>query len=328
MVAATEFPNPQKEWRLCGRYKPSFVCDPDFILERGDAERLDHLADDFRRSTSCMCRPCSSGISVGIFIKSNLSQESLEKYPDAKDLAETIRRRWSLGFCNDDIVIVLVTHLQMVPSHFDSIKSDFSMGSAVKNILAQEKADEILRDCRIHFESGWYYQGLESMVNSFNDILIQLQKERNGAGKGLIVGIALGTGMFLVLTVTAVVLLCRQSQRRKEYCDDILEKKPMKTNRKQLSKDNEEKHQLEKLKDPINSDGEGEDDDDDDEILSSVANSNNFSSLHFSRVRRQLSDITEVSTEECDTPKGDPSSLPSLYHTPSSYSHNLQITEL
>ncbi|CAL1294849.1 unnamed protein product [Larinioides sclopetarius] len=31
-----EFPDPQKEWRMCGMPRPAFVCDPHFILPRGD----------------------------------------------------------------------------------------------------------------------------------------------------------------------------------------------------------------------------------------------------------------------------------------------------
>ncbi|CAL1294847.1 unnamed protein product [Larinioides sclopetarius] len=33
-----EFPDPQKEWRMCGMPRPAFVCDPHFILPRGDGE--------------------------------------------------------------------------------------------------------------------------------------------------------------------------------------------------------------------------------------------------------------------------------------------------
>ncbi|GFQ64805.1 uncharacterized protein TNCT_412111, partial [Trichonephila clavata] len=62
---------------MCGMPRPSFVCDPEFILTRGDAEKLDQIATEFRKSTSCICPKCTDdiGVSLGIFIRHNVSKE-------------------------------------------------------------------------------------------------------------------------------------------------------------------------------------------------------------------------------------------------------------
>ncbi|XP_035209349.1 uncharacterized protein LOC118183844 isoform X2 [Stegodyphus dumicola] len=315
-----EFPNPQIEWRMCGRPEPSFICDPEFILDRGNVERLDELANMFRRSTTCLCPSCPSnaGVSIGIFIRSNITEETLMRYQTGRAVAEMLRKRWNLGKCDDDILIVLLTHQNI---------SDFSMGSAVRKILSEQTAMEILKECRIHFDSGWFYQGLESVVNSFNDVIVQIQKEQKQSYRGLMVGIALGFGVLLVLAVVAFVILHYQSRISKQRCSDIYESMPKLNNSNKFSVERGQEYQLQKLNEPNTSDEDG-----DDNYEETSYNQNTFtaSSVFHARMQRQLSDVTEESSDDSEVIVENSDNIsPKFSLQPSKENtHKIPITEL
>ena len=314
MVAGTtvDFPNPQKEFRLCGRKNASFVCDPEFVLDIGDVDRLDHLAQEFRKSTTCICSPCNTGVSIGIFIRRSLTQEVAKLYPDGKGMAEMLRKRWHLGKCNDDIVIILLTDMNI---------SDYSMGSSVQGILPDKTARLILTDCNIHFLSGCYYQGLESVVSSFNDVLVKLQKQKKSLSKSLIVGISLGIGVLLILLLLAVILLRRQSNRRKQGCKNIYESVPTKSNHENFVNDKIHEYQLEKLHQQSCSENE------DDYMGDEDANVNTLS-RQFLQIKRQLSDVVEESDDGETIKERENFSFDTLPYSPQGTNRSLQVTEL
>lgn len=41
----------------------------------------------------------------------------MEKYPSGRNIAEMLRKRWHLGKCNDDIVVVLLTEVNIVSNN-------------------------------------------------------------------------------------------------------------------------------------------------------------------------------------------------------------------
>ncbi|GIY60868.1 uncharacterized protein CDAR_430991 [Caerostris darwini] len=297
----TEFPNPQKEWRMCGMPRPAFVCDPDFILARGDAEKLDQIAAEFRKSTTAKCSD-NAGISLGIFVKHNISKETTSKYEGGKALAEMIRRRWSLSRCDSDIVIVLLTQQNI---------SDLSLGPAVASLLPDKTAARIMSDCRVHFESGWFYQGLESIANSLNDELVGLQRRGRPVFKNLVLGMGLGFGVLLILALAALFIVHRQNRtRKKSYCSDIYDGVPTKNNRRKTSF-NREQH-LERLKHLNSSDDENEDQYEDGQYSLRAQHP----SMHFMRLQRQLSAVVEESPEDIKR------------FSSSSQKENIPVTEL
>ncbi|KAF8788447.1 uncharacterized protein LOC129957342 [Argiope bruennichi] len=292
---AKEFPNPQTEWRMCGMPRPAFVCDPHFILSRGDVEKLDQIASEFRKSTSCLCSRCEIGVTLGIFLSHNISKEAATRHPTGKALAEMLRRQWALSPCGSDIVVVLLTHQNM---------SDFSLGPAVAKIFSESTATRIVSECRAHFESGWYYQGLESIANSFNDVLVQLQRQAKPVFKNLVLGIGLGFGVLLVLALTALLFVYRQNKRRrKSYCSDIYEGMSNRNNRRKSSF-NQAEH-LEKL--TISEEDEPQ-----------FIYKPRSSSVHFARMNRQLSDVPEEISEDIEV----------LKYSKASYKENIPVTEL
>lgn len=304
---------------MCGRPKASFICDPDFILERGNAEKLDQMAVEFQKSTSCLCPRCTDdmGISIGIFIKHNISQESALKYPSGKDLSEMLRRRWGLSTCESDIVLILLTQQNI---------SDFSMGPAVKNIFPHETAAQIMHQCRVHFYSGWYYQGLESIVNSFNDVIVRLQRQYTTTYKNLIVGVALGFATLFLLAVAAIIIVHRQGQRKKKNCSDAYESVPQKNNRRRSSFDQEE--HFEKLKRLNSSDDDDYEDGDASFGQYAFKPRETLSPVQFMRLNRQLSDVKEESSDDSEVLKrnsGRASSFGSAHFSPN---RPIPVTEL
>ncbi|XP_042908135.1 uncharacterized protein [Parasteatoda tepidariorum] len=218
-----EYPNPQVKWRLCGQQKASYICDPNFILDRGDVEKLEMLAKEMKTSTKCLCSACpeDTNVQIGIFIKYNHSKELTVENP-GNNLAEMIRKTWHLGACDDDIIIVLVTQLNI---------TGFSLGSSVQTILPEATAAQILQDCQVHFNSGYFYQGLESIVNSFNDIIIREQKKSSDSYRELLIGLLIGFAVLLVITSCAFAFHFRQVKRRKKSCSNIYEKDVHQRNR-------------------------------------------------------------------------------------------------
>ncbi|KAG8201773.1 hypothetical protein JTE90_012831 [Oedothorax gibbosus] len=284
-VGSSEFPNPQREWRMCGRTKASYICDPDFILERSEAERLDQIARDIRRVTACICPKCSKddpGISVGIFVRRNISKESLSKYPTGNDVSEMLRRRWSLSPCDGDVTVVLVPQLNM---------SGYSLGPAVVPYLPYTIADRIMAECSGHFESEYYYQGLESILNSLGDAIVEGQRHHIGPSfiRNMALGIGLGFGVLLVLALVALALLHReQVKRRKSNCSNIYADPPGTNNRRPRSFNHEE--HLDKLKRLE----EEDDNSDEDQHLPHDLQL----PVRYMRAYRQLSDVAEESGED------------------------------
>jgi len=271
----------------------------------GNAERLDHLAEELRKSTLCLCSQCDTGISVGIFIRRSLTPESEKLFPNGKGLAEMLRKRWHLGKCNDDIVIVVLTEMNI---------SDYSMGSSVQEILPDKTARMIMNDCRIHFLSQCYYQGLESVVSSLNDVLVRLQKQKKSLNKSLVVGVSLGIGVLLILLLVSVVLLRRQSHRRKG-CSNIYESVPTKINHEDFLNDQIREYQLlEKMQD--------------DSHEPELTDENPINPLprQFLQIRRQLSDVVEESDENNASKEN--LSFNSLPYSAQETNRPMQITEL
>ncbi|XP_064478119.1 uncharacterized protein LOC135391695 isoform X2 [Ornithodoros turicata] len=193
-----EYPHPIHHPRYCNRYGPSFVCDPDRILCTHEADALDRLIERIRNETVCICPSCETtrrphGITLGVALMANLYKSNNEPISEAvRRFAETLRNKWSLGHCNDDIILLISTG--------DS-ESYTLVGSAVSGVFPQEVADQIYLESRGHFINGFYYQGLESMIQAYFEMLRRLQDqvilirqtEGNGSQVGLILGAVFGT---------------------------------------------------------------------------------------------------------------------------------------
>ncbi|KAH6943261.1 hypothetical protein HPB50_017987 [Hyalomma asiaticum] len=210
-----EYPHPMTQPRYCNRYRPSYVCDPDRVITKKEADALDGIIERIRNETLCICPTCSksraSGITLGVAIMEHVHRANNQPVEQAvRVFAETLRKQWNLGHCDDDILLLISTKDMM---------STTLVGPAVSDVFPQEVADQIYLESRGHFSNCNFYLGLESMVQSYFDMLRRLQlkglvgarvQPSAGASAGVIVGIVFGALAGLLLAVAAVLLVVRR----------------------------------------------------------------------------------------------------------------------
>lgn len=212
----SEYPHPMKQPRYCNRYRASFVCDPDRVIGKKQADALDGIIERIRNETLCICSACgrspARGITLGVAIMEHVHRPHNKPITEAVRLfAETLRKQWGLGHCDDDILLLIATKDK---------QSHTLVGPAVSDVFPQEVADQIYLESRGHFANCDFYLGLESMVQSYFDMLRRLQvkglvagarvQESGGTSAGAIVGIVFGVLAAVLLAVGAVLLVVRR----------------------------------------------------------------------------------------------------------------------
>lgn len=209
-----DYPHPIRHPRYCNRYSASFVCDPDRVIGKKQADALDRLIERIRNETLCICPSCGGrgsgnrGITLGVALMENMQpQPNVPMSETVRLFAETLRKQWGLGHCDDDILLLISTR-----DH----QSHTLVGPAVADVFPQEVADQIYLESRGHFSNCLFYQGLESMVQSYFDMLRRLQAKGSvgqrhsgnaGPNAGLIVGIVFGVLALMVLVAGTLFFL-------------------------------------------------------------------------------------------------------------------------
>lgn len=209
-----DYPHPIRHPRYCNRYSASFVCDPDRVIGKKQADSLDRLIERIRNETLCICPSCGGrgsenrGITLGVALMENMQpQPNMPMSETVRLFAETLRKQWGLGHCDDDILLLISTR-----DH----QSHTLVGPAVADVFPQEVADQIYLESRGHFSNCLFYQGLESMVQSYFDMLRRLQAKgpvgqrhsgNAGPSAGLIVGIVFGVLALMVLVAGTLFFL-------------------------------------------------------------------------------------------------------------------------
>lgn len=210
-----EYPHPMRQPRYCNRYRASFVCDPDRVINKKQADSLDRIIERIRNETLCICSTCgnsqSRGITLGVAIMEHIHRpHNLPISEAARLFAQRLRLQWGLGHCDDDILLLISTKDK---------QSHTLVGPAVSGVFPQEVADQIYLESRGHFSNCDFYHGLESMVQSYFDMLRRLQlkglagarvEATSGTSAGVIVGIVFGALAVLALAVIAGLVLVRR----------------------------------------------------------------------------------------------------------------------
>lgn len=212
-----EYPHPVTQPRYCNRYAPSFVCDPDRVIGKKQADALDRLIERIRNETLCICPTCEKtgskprGITLGVALMENMEQhKNVPMSETVRLFAETLRKKWGLGHCDDDILLLISTKDK---------QSHTLVGPAVSDLFPQEVADQIYLESRGDFSNCLFYRGLESMVQSYFDMLLKLQDKsaaglrhpRNpGPSAGLIVGIVFGALTIALVVAGAAFLVLKR----------------------------------------------------------------------------------------------------------------------
>ncbi|KAM7314258.1 uncharacterized protein ISCGN_004043 [Ixodes scapularis] len=186
----------------------------DFFVLSDAADALDRLIERIRNETLCICPSCGGrgsenrGITLGVALMENMQpQPNMPMSETVRLFAETLRKQWGLGHCDDDILLLISTR-----DH----QSHTLVGPAVADVFPQEVADQIYLESRGHFSNCLFYQGLESMVQSYFDMLRRLQAKgpvgqrhsgNAGPSAGLIVGIVFGVLALMMLVAGTLFFL-------------------------------------------------------------------------------------------------------------------------
>ncbi|KAH8037629.1 hypothetical protein HPB51_015063 [Rhipicephalus microplus] len=169
----------------------------------GSADALDGIIERIRNETLCICPTCSKsharGITLGVAIMEHFHRVNNQPVEEAvRVFAETLRKKWNLGNCDDDILLLISTKDTM---------STTLVGPAVSDVFPQEVADQI------YLESRWPLLQLQLLSGSrvYGTVVLRHASQPTaGASAGVIVGIVFGALAGLLLAVAAVLLLVRR----------------------------------------------------------------------------------------------------------------------
>jgi len=178
------------------RNPPSSVCDPDQVLHKHEAIKLDQLINEINNNTKCVCDRCPPhrpgfNIKVALIKHIKLSRNiSLDRTVEM--FAERTRRRWHYGDdCSNDILI-------FVAALDDRVY--ISMGLRARQVISEEEEKKVKDETKQHFTSGYYYQGLESIIASFQDINQNWDPSKSSK-------MGLGSILLIVVCVTTLVII-------------------------------------------------------------------------------------------------------------------------
>ncbi|XP_022239657.1 uncharacterized protein LOC111085433 [Limulus polyphemus] len=216
----TSYPNPLTDPQKCNRPQKSFICDPDSILLKYQADRLNEIMIRTQKITVCVCQQCPEqsvgGFTVGVALMKKMFRPYNE--PQMKvvfEFAENLRKIWKLGHCGNDIIILVAT---------EEKQSNFAIGPKFEEFLGLAQAMDIYNQSKLHFSNGNYYQGLESILESYYDIFRRLnygesqgKKTASHSNVGIAVGLSVG---FVALVALAIAFVCWRKRRQQASSDN------------------------------------------------------------------------------------------------------------
>lgn len=232
-----EYPNPQQSPKFCQRSHPSLVCDPDSILTKEQAEKLDQLtAQTSNNLTKCYCQVCpegEGGVVVGVALAKNIFRAyNSPKAPDSDEFADFVRRRWQYGTCDNTVLILLVA---------DQTEITISMGVIAAKHLSEEFLQQLVMSHKTEFEQHKLYEGLVNIVGGMRTLIHSNKAPTTpldgGAGGGVkavgdgseppsststavaVIGIIAGF-MLLIFVLTGTILLAKKRYERVETSTD------------------------------------------------------------------------------------------------------------
>ncbi|GBL88082.1 hypothetical protein AVEN_133732-1 [Araneus ventricosus] len=209
-----KFPHPQEMYKFCNRLKPSYVCDPDQVLEKEEADKLDTFIKQLYRETPCICDDCSNetgGIIVGIALLKYMFQP-YNQHPakTIRTFAQTLRENWNLGKCDNDILIVVATTDRL---------SFTDVGKETSYYVSLNEAHRIFLENKANFTAGHFYEGLRAMLSDYyakTRTMKKLQKNEEKLNLGLIAGSIIGAVVVLGILLFLIFLLYRYLKRSKD----------------------------------------------------------------------------------------------------------------
>lgn len=206
---AADYPNPARDWTLCGRYEKSLVCDPNGLLSTKEADTLDWLLKGVVNDTKCPCSAwkCESKksgyvVAVALVRKLNIPKTGPAPVDDNEKLAalrqfafDLENNKWRFGECNEDVIIAY--------SAEEGAVFTFAGGTANRR-LNQDLIDSITAHRKHYFRGNKHvYAGLRSMVMDYREALTEggfvFSQQVDQSPKG--------TGAHVLSTVTSILSL-------------------------------------------------------------------------------------------------------------------------
>lgn len=193
-----QLPDPQKNPGKCGRYenKKSFVCDPNGILTRKEADTLDWILEAvYNNDTKCSCSAyyCEKNKGRGTFIslalvnkvkRSQGSDNSKEAilYDAELFLNDLQRTTWNHGTCDNDIII-LYSAADSVVYTMTGDTPKLKVNPSVIGQVTSEHEQDILNG---HIAGGLYHMILDYrnvLMGQYHTRLAKSQEPVGGASQ-------------------------------------------------------------------------------------------------------------------------------------------------
>ncbi|CAH1253835.1 Hypp1254 [Branchiostoma lanceolatum] len=167
------YPNPQTQPALCGRpntYRnSSWICDPDGILTRWQADELDEYLESVRWETPCPCDVCDGvadgyNIAVALLRTMTVTDKSHNVSYRAQNFANYLRTTtWDYGSCDEGVVILISQKDRRIYT---------SVGKEVGLKLTPFRRESIYEKRRGIFSIDDYQLGLATLVFDYKAVLI------------------------------------------------------------------------------------------------------------------------------------------------------------
>ncbi|XP_035667249.1 uncharacterized protein LOC118409943 isoform X2 [Branchiostoma floridae] len=167
------YPNPQTQPALCGRpntYRnSSWICDPDGILTRWQADELDEYLESVRWETPCPCDVCDGvadgyNIAVALMRSMAVTDKSHNVSYRAQNFANYLRTTtWDYGSCDEGVVILISQKERRI---YTSVSKEVGLK------VTPFRRESIYEKRRGLFSIDDYQMGLATLVFDYKTVLI------------------------------------------------------------------------------------------------------------------------------------------------------------
>lgn len=157
----SDYPNPTINFTACGRHNKSYVCDPDHIITRDTADKLDAYIHNITQIIS----PCGKyQMGIALCDSMDLHQMGVDATKAVEEFAQDLHNTWEIGNieCNDGILFFLSK---------DDRKMYISLGIIVREQLTDDIITKIIDNMEGCLNQGNYDCAVLHMVDDIEFVL-------------------------------------------------------------------------------------------------------------------------------------------------------------
>ncbi|KAI8502861.1 hypothetical protein Bbelb_195630 [Branchiostoma belcheri] len=179
-----QYPHPQTDFKRCGRPGPSWLCDPNRILTKSEANDIENIVLNVSsiRATPCPPKdvkeledaedsnntdnksPQFHGYQIAVALVSDLEKEYIEqdKHALIRFAWSLLGRAWKPGDCDEGVVITYCAANKQVYT---------ATGKAVRNKLTNKRVREVERASRDDLEKNRTAEALKKILLAYKEFL-------------------------------------------------------------------------------------------------------------------------------------------------------------